>query len=96
MASSEDYRRYAAECLEVAPTMTDPQVIATLRYIARAWLRLADRRYDVYRSYAAECMKLATTMVDPQTRATLTQMAQEWLRLADRKHDTGNTSKTAE
>jgi hypothetical protein len=47
MGSAEDYRRYAAECLELAMTMDDPQVRAVLMHMAQVWLRLADQKDDV-------------------------------------------------
>jgi hypothetical protein len=47
MRSAEDYRRYAAECLELAITMNDPQVRAAMMHMAQVWLRLADQKDDV-------------------------------------------------
>jgi hypothetical protein len=41
MGRSEEYRRYAAECLEMASTLHDPKARATLLHMAQVWLRLA-------------------------------------------------------
>jgi hypothetical protein len=38
---AEEYRRYARQCLEVAPAFQDEEARASLLGIARAWLRLA-------------------------------------------------------
>jgi hypothetical protein len=37
----EEYRHYARQCLEIAPTFQDEERRATLLDLARAWLRLA-------------------------------------------------------
>jgi hypothetical protein len=44
MSNPEDYRRYAAECLELANTVSDPRARASLAHIAEVWLRLADEK----------------------------------------------------
>jgi hypothetical protein len=44
MHSSEDYRRYAAECLQLAATVMDPQARTMLAHMAQVWLRLADEK----------------------------------------------------
>jgi hypothetical protein len=41
MGRSDEYRRYAAECLEVASVIHDPTARATLLQMAQVWLRLA-------------------------------------------------------
>ena len=38
---AEEYRRYARQCLEIAPTLQDEEARATLLGFAQAWLRLA-------------------------------------------------------
>ncbi len=38
---AEEYRRYARQCLEIAPAFQDEEARATLLGQARAWLRLA-------------------------------------------------------
>ena len=38
----EEYRRRAQQCLKLAGTLGDRKARATLRYMAEAWLRLAD------------------------------------------------------
>jgi hypothetical protein len=37
---AEQYRRYARQCLEIAPTFRDEEARATLLGVAQAWLRL--------------------------------------------------------
>jgi hypothetical protein len=41
MGRSDEYRRYAAECLEMASALHDPKARATLLHMAQVWLRLA-------------------------------------------------------
>jgi hypothetical protein len=41
MSRAEQYRRYARQCLEIAPTFQDEEVRATLLGLAQTWLRLA-------------------------------------------------------
>jgi hypothetical protein len=96
MRSSQDYRRYAAECQELATSVSDPQVRSTLHHMAGVWLRLAEQKEGVYRRNAADCLSLATTTDDPQTRVALARMAEDWLRLADQEREADDTSKTAE
>jgi hypothetical protein len=43
MGRSDEYRRYAAECLEMASAIHDPKGRATLLLMAQVWLRLAGR-----------------------------------------------------
>jgi hypothetical protein len=38
---AEEYRRYARQCLEIAPTFQDEEARATLLGFAQTWLRLA-------------------------------------------------------
>jgi hypothetical protein len=38
---AEEYRRYARQCLEIAPTFQNEEARATVLGFARAWLRLA-------------------------------------------------------
>jgi hypothetical protein len=40
-SSAEQYRRYARQCLEIAPSFRDEEARATLLGFAHAWLRLA-------------------------------------------------------
>ena len=44
MGRSDQYRRYAAECLEMASVTHDPKARATLLQMAQVWLRLASQR----------------------------------------------------
>ncbi len=41
MQRSEEYRRFAQECLEMARTTEDEQAHAVLIQMAQVWLRLA-------------------------------------------------------
>ena len=41
MGRSDEYRRYAAECLEMASVFHEPKARATLLLMAQVWLRLA-------------------------------------------------------
>ena len=41
MGRSDECRRYAAECLEMASALHDPKARATLLHMAQVWLRLA-------------------------------------------------------
>lgn len=43
MASAEDFRRYAAECVALAQRMSDPADKAHMMRMAQAWRDLADR-----------------------------------------------------
>ena len=41
MGRSNEYRRYAAECMEMASAFQDPKARATLVRMAQVWRRLA-------------------------------------------------------
>jgi hypothetical protein len=43
MGKSDEYRRYADECLELASTFQFPETRAVLLQMAQVWFRLADR-----------------------------------------------------
>jgi hypothetical protein len=43
MGRSDECRRYAAECLEMASALHDPKARATLLHMAQVWLRLAGK-----------------------------------------------------
>ena len=44
MGRSDKYRRYAAECLEMASVFHEPKARAALLQMAQVWLRLASQR----------------------------------------------------
>jgi hypothetical protein len=44
MGRTDQYRRYAAECLEIAGTSQDHKSRAALLQMAQVWLRLATQR----------------------------------------------------
>jgi len=43
MDRSENYRRFAQECLEIAATVKSPDARAVLLLMAQVWVRLADQ-----------------------------------------------------
>jgi hypothetical protein len=43
VGKSDEYRRYARECLEMASALSDPRARASLLQMAQVWFRLADR-----------------------------------------------------
>ena len=43
MGRSDDYRRYAKECLDMANTVQDAKARASLLQMAQVWLRLSQR-----------------------------------------------------
>ena len=46
MSSTEDYRRYARECMELLCVVNDQKTKAILSHMAQVWLRLADQKND--------------------------------------------------
>jgi hypothetical protein len=44
MVGSQDYRRFAQECLQMAKTADSEQVRAALLHMAQVWLGLAEQR----------------------------------------------------
>jgi hypothetical protein len=42
MGKSDEYRRFARECLEIAETMDDSQTRAVMVQMAQVWFRLAE------------------------------------------------------
>ena len=46
-----DYRRFAAECMQIAKEATDPQARASFLDMARAWLSLAEHAEKAARKY---------------------------------------------
>jgi hypothetical protein len=44
MTSSDDYRRFAKECLELARSAKDEQTRASLSQMAHVWFRLAEEK----------------------------------------------------
>jgi hypothetical protein len=57
MGKSDEYRRFANECLELAGTFRSPEAQAVLLHMAQVWMRLADREEA-----------LSITAVDDQPR----------------------------
>ncbi len=41
MGRSEQYRRFAEQCLEIARNSADPQTQSIMRHMAQVWQRLA-------------------------------------------------------
>jgi hypothetical protein len=52
MGKAADYRRYAAECLRIAQTISSPAEKSTLVQMAETWLRLAVQKES--RAYSGE------------------------------------------
>jgi hypothetical protein len=46
VASSEEYRRLARACLELASRAEDERARASLLHMAQVWLRLAEERVN--------------------------------------------------
>lgn len=46
MERAEEYRRFARECLEMASTVEDSQLRASLLQMAQVWLRLAQQHAE--------------------------------------------------
>ncbi len=46
MSRSDEYRRFAAECLKLARTAEDEKNRAVFLQMARAWFALAQKRGD--------------------------------------------------
>ena len=46
MASADDYRRHAAECIRLAGNIENPRDKALLLMMADAWRRLANQAQD--------------------------------------------------
>jgi hypothetical protein len=44
MGKSDEYRRYAEECLMLANVLHSPEARSVLLQMARVWFRLADQR----------------------------------------------------
>ena len=43
LGRAEQYRWFAARCLEIAPTTLDPQTKAAMLQMAQVWSRLAEQ-----------------------------------------------------
>jgi hypothetical protein len=54
MGRSDDYRRYASECLEMANIVQDAKARASLLQMAQVWLRLAQRDADKQSDHGGE------------------------------------------
>jgi hypothetical protein len=65
--SPQQYRRHAAECLEIAESIGDPQIKAGLIVMAQSWLDLA---------LQAE-KNLNTALVSPEPRQQVAQQQQQ-------------------
>ena len=46
MGRSEEYRRFAAECLDMANAFDNPQARAVLLQMAQVWFRLSSEMAD--------------------------------------------------
>ena len=59
MGRSDEYRRHATHCLEMANTLQDPKGRAALLQMAQVWLRLADFVAEVF--CPSECVMTFAT-----------------------------------
>jgi hypothetical protein len=46
VSKSEQYRRFAQACLEIAHNAKDERARASLRHMAQVWFRLAEERLN--------------------------------------------------
>jgi hypothetical protein len=46
MSRTEDYRRYARECMELSRLVNTEKAGTILSHMAQVWLRLADQKND--------------------------------------------------
>jgi hypothetical protein len=90
MATVEEYRRTAWDCLKLAEGASNPETRASMLELAQVWLDLADKaeRYDQYRlagyrAKAYECQSRARRVSDPERRADLETFAQLWVSLTE-------------
>ena len=90
MATAEQYRRAAWDCLRLAETALEPQTIASMLNLAQQWIRLAEQaerndqyRLAGYRAKAWECLSLAESVNDPERRADMLRFARMWLSLTE-------------
>jgi hypothetical protein len=54
LSKSEQYRRFARECLEMADVATDRRAQTLLIHMAQVWLRLAQEHEAVHEAPAAQ------------------------------------------
>ena len=59
MRRSKEYRRYAAECLELASALQEPEARALMRHMAQVWLRLAQNAENPSRPEVDEVSELS-------------------------------------
>jgi hypothetical protein len=59
MGKVEEYRRYAADCLEMANGFQEPLARAALRHMAQVWLRLAQNAENPSRPQVDEVSELS-------------------------------------
>ena len=94
MATADEYRRTAWDCLHLAETASDPRTIASMLDLAQQWIRLAEqvdrnhqKRLAGYRAKAWECLSLAESVNDPERRADMLRFARMWMSLAEPMDD---------
>jgi hypothetical protein len=90
MATGEQYRRFAHDCLKLAEGASERETRAAMLDLAQEWVRLAEQsersgRYRVagYRAKACACMALADSVNDPERRADLHTFARLWMSLTE-------------
>jgi hypothetical protein len=90
MATAEQYRRLAWDCLKLAEGAAGQETRAAMLGLAHEWVRLAEQsersgQYTVagYRAKAYECMSLAESVNDPERRADLLLFGRLWMSLTE-------------
>jgi hypothetical protein len=90
MATAEEYRHIAWDCLKLSEASSNPQTCASLLNLAQYWVRLAEKaernhQYSLsgYRAKAWECASRAQSVNDPEQRAELLRFAGMWMSLTE-------------
>jgi hypothetical protein len=90
MATAEQYRRMAGDCLKLAEAACSPDTRASMLSLAQEWVRLAEQsersthyRIAGYRAKAWECMSIAESVNDPERRADLLLFGRLWMSLTE-------------
>ena len=90
MATAEEYRRSAWDCLKLAEATTNAATRASMLELAQVWVGLADKaerndqyRIAGYRAKAYECHSRARRVSDAQRREELETFAQLWMSLTE-------------
>jgi len=90
MATSEEYRRIAWDCLKLAEATCSTETRESMLRLAQDWLKLSEQskrndqhRMSGYRAKAWECLSLAESTNDPERRVDLLLFGRLWLNLTE-------------